>query len=305
MRRRPVPARERVRPARPGAVGSRCSSWRRRRRPVARARRAHVPRATAREAGEAIGELTMGVDHHAVQGALAVALSASRCSPPSGRADVGTSASPPASAPATSGWCRSRSPARGQAFSPARGRPSASAWGVGGRGARARRAPVQLRELGGEVVEAERALRQRRHVPGLEVEVGAAGLPGRLAALQPGPLAQLVADRLPGDAEVADQLAVEEGEVGAGVLAQEGPRQLRRPRLPAVLGQRALGVVGDRQPEVHADVDDHPHRAQLLRVEVAQPLTGVGEVARARPSAARRTAPSPRRSRPTEPSDVW
>lgn len=31
-------------------------------------------RTNRHDAGEAIGELTMGVDHHAVQGALAVAL---------------------------------------------------------------------------------------------------------------------------------------------------------------------------------------------------------------------------------------
>jgi hypothetical protein len=79
-------------------------------------------------------------------------------------------------------------------------------------------------------------------VPRLEVEAGAAGLPGGLAAGQPRALAELVADRLPGDAQVADQLAVEELRVAAGVLAVEGPGQLRRPRLAPMLGERAVGV---------------------------------------------------------------
>ena len=112
-----------------------------------------------------------------------------------------------------------------------------------------------------------------------QVEVGAAVLPGRLPARQPGPLAQLVADRLARDAEVADQLAVEERGSAAGVLAEERPRELRRPRLARGARPASPRRRRDRQPQVHADVDDHPHRAHLLRVEEAQPLARVGEVA--------------------------
>ena len=57
-----------------------------------------------RNAGVIIGDVTMGVDHYAVQGALAAgAAGARRCSPPSGRAAGASSASPSVSAPATSG----------------------------------------------------------------------------------------------------------------------------------------------------------------------------------------------------------
>ena len=81
----------------------------------------------------------------------------------------------------------------------------------------------------------------------------------RRPALEPRPLAQLVADRLPGDAEVAHQLAVQEPGIGTRVLAEEGAGQLRRPRLPTMAGEDALRVVRHREPQVHPDVDDHPH----------------------------------------------
>src|SRR5690349_8679643 len=68
-------------------------------------------------------------------------------------------------------------------------------------------------ELGLEVVQPQRALRQRRHVPRPEVEVGPSRPPCGLPPGQPGPLPQLVADRLSGDAEVAHQLAVDEPRV--------------------------------------------------------------------------------------------
>src|SRR6266702_8387432 len=51
-------------------------------------------------------------------------------------------------------------------------------------------------QLAGEVIEPERAERQRGHVPRLEIEIAAAGRNGSLPPGQPGALAQLVADRL-------------------------------------------------------------------------------------------------------------
>src|SRR4051812_45678950 len=96
--------------------------------------------------------------------------------------------------------------------------------GPGGHGV-----PLVARQLAEEVVEAERSLHQRRRVPGLQVEARPGGAPGGVPARQPHALTELVADRLAGNPEVPDPLAVEEFMVGAGVLVQELEAQLGRP----------------------------------------------------------------------------
>ena len=140
-----LPGRERLRPRRLVGVGARCSAvaalgvvpW------LLHAERMFA--ANRRNAGVLIGDVTMGVDHYAVQGALALALAGARRRwPRAGPADGGTSASPSGSAPATSGSCpsRSRAPGPGSARS---GRSLCMAWGGGGRRPGARRAPVYSR----------------------------------------------------------------------------------------------------------------------------------------------------------------
>src|SRR4029079_15058931 len=98
-------------------------------------------------------------------------------------------------------------------------------------------------QLVDQVVEAQRALRKGRHVPGLEVEGVAAALAGLLPPEQPGPLAQLVADGLAGDRQIAGELALDEVRGAAAVRAEELLRQLRRPALARVEGR----VGRDRQ----------------------------------------------------------
>ena len=98
---------------------------------------------------------------------------------------------------------------------------------------------------------------------------------GRVARAEPHPLADLVADRLAGQPEVAVDLARHEvgGELAA--LDHERERELGRPGLARVV---AL-VGGDRELEVHADVDDDAHRAHRLRPQHPELVRGVVEVA--------------------------
>src|SRR5450755_1305978 len=86
-------------------------------------------------------------------------------------------------------------------------------------------------QLASEIIKAQRAERQRGHVPRLQVEVTAAGRPRGLAPGQPGALAQLVADGLARQAEITDDLTFDEGPVAAAVGGEELARQLRRPYL--------------------------------------------------------------------------
>jgi hypothetical protein len=119
---------------------------------------ARMYRLNRQNAGEAIGELTMGVDHHAVQGALAVALAALAVVAavwPRGRRALGTSAGAGA---AYVGLVSLAFPGTWAGVG-----PTWSAlwtiWGAALAGlALAAPRPLQPRELRGEVVEAERAL---------------------------------------------------------------------------------------------------------------------------------------------------
>src|SRR5215831_13233362 len=101
-----------------------------------------------------------------------------------------------------------------------------------------------------------------------------AGRASHVPACQPGPFAQLVADRLTGTAEVADDLAGLEILGAATVGGEELKRQVGRPSL-AGPDRR---VSRNLQPKVHADVDDHPDRAQVLRVKVAEARAWHGQV---------------------------
>ena len=110
------------------------------------------------DAGEGIGELTMGVDHHAVQGALALAVAALAFVAavwPRGRRLVGASAGLTA---AYVGLVSFTFPGAWAGFSPTWSALGA-VWGAATAGlSLAAPRPLQPCELGGEVVEAERAL---------------------------------------------------------------------------------------------------------------------------------------------------
>jgi hypothetical protein len=119
---------------------------------------AHMYRLNRQDAGEAIGELTMGVDHHAVQGALAMALAALAVVAagwPRGRRAIGTSAGVSA---AYVGMVSLAFPEAWAGFGPTWS-VLCAVWGAAVAGL-ALAAPRRLepRELRGEVVEAERAL---------------------------------------------------------------------------------------------------------------------------------------------------
>jgi hypothetical protein len=118
---------------------------------------ARMYRLNIADAGEAIGELTMGVDHHAVQGALAVAVVALALAAalwPRGRRHLGLAAGVCA---AYLGLVSYAFPGSWAGLHPASSVLSA-AWGVAVAGLASAGPRLQPRELGGEVVEAERAL---------------------------------------------------------------------------------------------------------------------------------------------------
>jgi len=118
---------------------------------------ARVYRLNARDAGEAIGELTMGVDHHAVQGALAVALVLLACGAavwPRGRRPLGVAAGICAG---YVGLVSFAFPAAWAGFSPTWS-VLGIVWGAAVAGLALAAPRSQPRELGGEVVETERAL---------------------------------------------------------------------------------------------------------------------------------------------------
>lgn len=151
-----LPDRERVRPVRP-------TPW----RPLVTIAvlgavpwlvyAARMYRLNARDAGEAMGELTMGVDHHAVQGGLAVALvvlASSAAVWPRGRRHLGVAA----------GVCAGYVGVVSFAF-PGAWAGVSPTWSVLGAAWGAAVAVLALAaprsqpgELGGEIVEAERAL---------------------------------------------------------------------------------------------------------------------------------------------------
>src|SRR4051812_2723926 len=130
-------------------------------------------------------------------------------------------------------------------------------------------------ELAGELVEAHGAEVEGELVPGLEVEVGAVAALGVGPGVEPHPLADLVRDRLPRHPEVPVDLAAHEHLREHAPLDHERQRELGGPRLPGV---EAL-VLGDRQLEVHADVDDDAHRAHGLGAQHAELVVGDVEVA--------------------------
>ena len=117
--------------------------------------------------------------------------------------------------------------------------------------------------------------------------------PGRVAAFQPQPLADLVRRRLPRPAEVAVDLVGAVRRIGDRAGEQELEPELRRPALPLV----EPGAGRDLQLQVHADVDHHARRPEQLGVEHARADRRRRRGSRARGPAVRRTAPSPRRGR--------
>ena len=122
------------------------------------AQAARMYRLNRQGAGEAIGELTMGVDHHAVQGALALALAVLALIAsvwPRGRRSIGT---PVGLAAAYLGLVSFAFPGAWAGFGPAWS-IACTAWGAAMAGlALSGRRPLQRREFRGEVVEAEGAL---------------------------------------------------------------------------------------------------------------------------------------------------
>src|SRR5699024_10231242 len=115
-------------------------------------------------------------------------------------------------------------------------------------------------ERGAQGVQPDATDVERATVEGPEVEGCPLTSRRLLAHLQPEALADLVARRLPGPAEVAVELEAQ------GVLAlvrvggEEGPRLVVGPRAAADLG-RCL------EAAVHANVEHDPRRAQGLPVE--------------------------------------
>src|SRR5690606_27593362 len=90
-------------------------------------------------------------------------------------------------------------------------------------------------ELAPHLVKAHRAELERAHVERLEVEGRAVTLTGAVARLEPGTLADLVADRLSRYAEVARHLGAEERLIEVRPLDEELVRELRRPLLAGVV----------------------------------------------------------------------
>src|SRR3954453_15268648 len=126
-------------------------------------------------------------------------------------------------------------------------------------------------------VEAEGTQIQRVPVEGLEVEVGTLSVPRLVPGLHPDALTDLVRRRLSRPAQVTLPLEAQHLLGHPGVRPQELPAQLR---CPAFAGTEAERVVPrDLQLEVHADVDDHPRRAQRLTVQHAQPVARIRQVA--------------------------
>ena len=92
---------------------------------------------------------------------------------------------------------------------------------------------------------------------------------------EPDALADLVADGLARPSEIAVHFAAHEVGRLAAAFDHERQRELGSPRLARV---RCFGV-GNRELEVHADVDDHAHRADRLRGQHAELVRGVLEIA--------------------------
>src|SRR6478609_11496984 len=109
---------------------------------------------------------------------------------------------------------------------------------------------------------------------GLEVEGGAVPLPRAVPAGQPDPLADLVRRRLAGPAQVPVDLVAAVLGVGDRPGQQELEPEFAGPALALV----ETGADRDQQLEVHADVDDHPGRAEKLRVEQTEQLAVAAQV---------------------------
>ena len=109
----------------------------------------------------------------------------------------------------------------------------------------------------------------------LQVETLAVTRSCRIATVEPHSLADLVADRLTGHAQVAVDLRGHEVAWKPRSFDDERERELRRPHLARVV----CLVDGNAQFEVHADVDDDSHGAHRLTAELAQLVERVVEVA--------------------------
>src|SRR6185437_1786819 len=144
---------------------------------------------------------------------------------------------------------------------------------LGGRGRGRENLQPGQRRL--ERVEAEAAERERLAVELLEVERRALARLRVRAGLKPDPLAQLVGRRLARPAEIAVELEAQHLVADPHVRAQELPGQFRVPGLALV----PAGARGDRQLQVHAEVDDDPGGAQHLSVEHAEQVAGILQVA--------------------------
>src|SRR5690606_19358735 len=107
-----------------------------------------------------------------------------------------------------------------------------------------------------------------------------------VAGLEPDPLANLVRGRLPRPAEVAVELEPQLLIRHRAVSPHEAPAELRRPSLAGRLASRLVPaqvhdgrVLRDRQLQVHADVDDDSGGPERLRVQHAELVAGIIEVA--------------------------
>ena len=109
----------------------------------------------------------------------------------------------------------------------------------------------------------------------LEVERRTGARPGVVATAEPDPFADLVADRLAGQAEVAVDLA--RHEVGGELAAFDRRTAARAPGVQVSPGWYG-SCGGNGELEVHPDVDDHSHRAHRLRAQHPELVRGIVEV---------------------------
>ena len=131
--------------------------------------------------------------------------------------------------------------------------------------------PDQNRELAFELVEAHGAEVECVGVERLEVEARAVAAAGVVAGAQPHALADLVADGLSGQAEVAVDLARHEVGGETAALDHERERELGRPALAGVVRL----VARDVELEVQPDVDDDAHaRASPGRASIPSSNAG-------------------------------
>ena len=116
-------------------------------------------------------------------------------------------------------------------------------------------------------------------MPVLEVEGGSLGFLCPPPGFQPDTLADLVADRLAGKAEVAVDFAGGELLREVDVVVHHFIAQVGAPRLSGV----EFRIGRDGQAQVHSDVDDHPDGPECLGVEHSHVVIGVCRGNRVRP----------------------